>query len=163
MKWLIQTYTEGEQTWYDVYLENQGLPFNAVEAVLKVGSLKVNQISYGDSLLRYWVQTPKLKNGEIAFSGIRPFGFSGEKMFLMRLESLAPAEAGSLWVEDFQVLAHDGQGTVLYEGKKEAPRLQILDQVPSPVAKDEKGTFSLLSKNSKRCRGEAFFVFSCSG
>lgn len=100
----------------DIFLNTEGETVNAVAGTLVVpeGDLRLEAISEGNSFLSFWMEEPRLEAGEISFAGIVPGGFAGDRGLLFSLffsssqESLAKIE----W-RDFQVLAHDGQGTIL--------------------------------------------------
>ena len=51
---------------------------NAVEGVVSFAEdVEVADVMTGESVVQYWLETPKIVDGEIVFSGVIPGGFSG--------------------------------------------------------------------------------------
>lgn len=79
--------------------------------------LAVQTIDYNTSIANLWAEEPWFSNGDgtVAFTGgtTIPGGFSGEGTLLsITFISKAPGEA-AINIEDMQILAHDGLGTIV--------------------------------------------------
>lgn len=77
--------------------------------------LEVKQISDGDSLINFWVETPAVKSeGKIVFSGIVPGGYQGSVRPVFLITFLTKkAGTGSIGFSKLEALKNDGQGTLL--------------------------------------------------
>src|SRR3989338_3332078 len=81
--------------------------------------LDLKEIRDGNTIVNFWVERPHKeqgtgdkKQGEIAFSGITPGGYEGEKGLLFSAVFRALREGvGVLEVKDVKALLNDGKGT----------------------------------------------------
>jgi hypothetical protein len=74
--------------------------------------LKLKEIKDGNSIINFWIERPKAKNGEILFSGIIPGGYLGKKglIFSVVFQSIQEGQ-GSIEIQDIKALLNDGKGT----------------------------------------------------
>jgi hypothetical protein len=94
-------------------------PVNVFKGLVRfdASKLEVRTIDYNTSIANLWAEEPWFSNGDgtIAFTGgtTVPGGFIGEGALLsVTFMSKEPGEA-SINIEDVQILAHDGLGTVV--------------------------------------------------
>lgn len=88
---------------------------NALEGILiyPLELLTVKEIRDGDSVMNFWIESPKENTkGKIAFGGITPGGFSGKNnpVFSVLFEAKNVGEA-NLAFQEVKVLLNDGEGT----------------------------------------------------
>jgi len=105
----------------DVLLNAENEEINAVEGkiIFPPELLELQTINDGNSIVNFWVERPHKeqgtgdkKQGEIAFSGITPGGYEGEKGLLFSAVFRALREGdGVLEVKDVKALLNDGKGT----------------------------------------------------
>lgn len=97
-----------------VIIDTEGDPLNAVEGALMYPKdiLAIERISDGNSIVDYWIESPKEVDGQISFSGITTGGFSVRRGALLSVRFKAEAEgAGSLAFLSGRALLNDGMGT----------------------------------------------------
>ncbi|MEX2515108.1 MAG: hypothetical protein WD335_03195 [Candidatus Paceibacterota bacterium] len=98
----------------DVIVDTQGETINAVQGEILYAddSLQVKRINSGSSFVNLWIEKPQVTDGMIAFSGITPGGYYGDRgvIFSVTFETLGGGE-DQIRVEDFVALLNDGSGT----------------------------------------------------
>ncbi|MDO8530141.1 MAG: cohesin domain-containing protein [bacterium] len=128
--------TVGEKFEVGVFLDTKGEFVNAVgaEVLFPANTLKFQGVLNGSSVITLWVKQPyAAPNGNIAFSGVMPGGFIGEKGYLFSLLFTAE-KTGTIDISTVEekVLLHDGTGSTAAIQK--APLvLSALDESPAPV------------------------------
>lgn len=99
----------------DFFLNTQDQNINAVtgKVIFPGDTLELKEIRDGNSIINLWVDRPALKaDGQIAFSGITPGGYKGDKGLLFSLIfRVVKSGPASLKVSEGQTLLNDGKGT----------------------------------------------------
>jgi len=96
------------------FLNTENEDINAVEGkiVFPEKLLELKEIKDGNSIINFWIERPKTKNGEIPFSGIIPGGYLGNKGLIFSVVFQSTQEGrGSIEIGNIQVLLNDGKGT----------------------------------------------------
>ena len=130
-----QEVSVGEQFEAGVFLNTENEEINAVEGKIVFPSelLELKEIRDGNSIVNFWIERPKVKSdNQIAFSGIIPGGYTGEKglIFSAIFQSKNERE-GIIEIQEAKTLLNDGKGT---QASLSISNLQFLisKQVPSP-------------------------------
>lgn len=120
---------------------------NAIQGSLQYSKelLSVTNIAHGKSIIKYWQQEPNNDpgTGTISFTGGLPNpGFTGSSATVFEITAKARAEgtASIAFSENSQILANDGNGSVL-SSTKQAITIQIIkaatpSQTPPPEQVD---------------------------
>lgn len=104
----------------DLVLDSEGQTINAVQGMVSFpsGDLFLKDVSFGDTIVVFWIEKPTIKNNIISFSGIIPGGYLGTdgKIFSLTFypqnkNTLSPAVMIDL--SDVEVMLNDGNGTVI--------------------------------------------------
>jgi hypothetical protein len=99
----------------DLVLDSQGETLNAVagQVVFPSDELTLSQISYGETIVSFWVEQPVAEGNFVKFSGIIPGGYLGRDGVVLSLWFLAPASLSknSLEMIKAEALLSDGLGT----------------------------------------------------
>lgn len=182
-----KTYAVGDTVSLVVYVETGGNPINTVSGTVAIptGSLDVQEIRYGNSIVSLWVEKPTLErsSGKVRFSGGVPGGYNGTRGQLFtvvaRARTEGPAEVGASGVE---ILKNDGLGTVL-EGIggaslalsiiKPAPKAPqvpaevpatstpaVVEEIPEPDTVSPQEFIPLVSSHEGIFDGKKFVSFS---
>lgn len=113
---------------------------NAVAAVIRASeSLSVESVSKANSILNFWAVEPSVARaqGTVQFEGVSLTGFTGSRGVLVNITLRAQSPgAGSVQYSSGQVLANDGQGTDITEGKSGAT-FTIVPATEKPAPKVE--------------------------
>ena len=98
----------------EFFLNTENENINAIEGkiVFPEKLLELKEIRDGNSIINFWIERPKAKNGEIPFSGIIPGGYLGGKglIFSAVFQSIQEGQ-GSIEIRDMKTLLNDGTGT----------------------------------------------------
>lgn len=95
-------------------LHTGGVDINALDADLKYtpDTLALQEIRYGDSIINFWVDQPKERDGSIHLSGIIPGGFTGASGSILSLVFRAQAAGmGAFTLASASAFQNDGVGT----------------------------------------------------
>ncbi len=105
----------------DLMIDTEGKIINTIGGEIKIPSdLDVKNITYGNSIIAFWVDRPILENGKIIFSGIIPGGFKGKlrsgglspgKILTLNLNS-RNEEKKIVELENTEIYLDDGEGTL---------------------------------------------------
>ena len=84
-----QEFVQGEEFIVSVFLNTAEESINAVEAKIYFPAelLKLKEIRDGNSIINFWIERPRAKNGEILFSGIIPGGYMDKKGLIFSIIS----------------------------------------------------------------------------
>ncbi|OGH93740.1 MAG: hypothetical protein A2538_02570 [Candidatus Magasanikbacteria bacterium RIFOXYD2_FULL_41_14] len=129
-------YKVGEQFTASVLVDSVDEAINAFEGklVFSDDQLEVKEIFIGNSVINFWIDTPKVGNGEIQFSGIVPGGFQGDKGLLFSAVFLVNSiGTGEINFSDYKLLLNDGRGTAALTVVANL-KLNILPVAPGTVA-----------------------------
>lgn len=99
-----------------VLLDTDAASANAIEGtiVFPPNLLEVEEIRDGKSIITFWLERPKTSDDSIAFSGITPGGFLGEKQVVLDIVfKTTHAGSGMVAFQNARVLQNDGRGTEL--------------------------------------------------
>jgi len=111
----INSVAVGQQFQVSVVLNTNGEEINAVEGKIIFPSdlLKLKEIRDANSIVSFWVDKPKLESdGQIAFSGIIPGGYQGQRGLLLTLIFVSRKEGqGTIELQNAKTLLNDGNGT----------------------------------------------------
>lgn len=118
-----------------VFLNTQGEQINAVEGriAFPVGALAFSGVRDPGSVVSFWVERPTVRGAEVAFSGIVPGGFLGDRGYLFSIifEARTLGEV-ALITGGERLLRHDGEGTAA--SVRRAPlRLTVVERIAVPV------------------------------
>ena len=95
---------------------------NAIEGeIVLPGSFEVVDISYGNSVINFWIEEPSVDNkNSLIFSGITPGGFTGEDKKILSFV-VEPKISGTtrIYFDNFQALRNDGEGTAISVSNKD--------------------------------------------
>ena len=121
-----------------VFINSEEEDINAIEGkvVFPSNLLEVKEIRDGNSIINFWIERPKAKNGEIIFSGITPGGYNGGQGLILSIVFSAKKEGdGAIRFSEVKALRNDGQGT---EADVKISNFQFLisKQIPIPEIKD---------------------------
>ena len=97
-----------------VFINTDGESINAVEGkiVFPEKLLKLKEIRDGNSIINFWIERPKVSNGEVLFSGITPGGFIDKQGLIFSIVFRArQAGRGSVEIREIKALLNDGKGT----------------------------------------------------
>ena len=98
----------------EFFLNTENENINAVEGkiVFPENLLELKEIRDGNSIINFWIERPKAKDGEIPFSGIIPGGYLGEKglIFSVVFQPIQEGQ-GLIEIRDMKTLLNDGTGT----------------------------------------------------
>jgi len=97
-----------------VFINTDGESINAVEGkiVFPEKLLKLKEIRDGNSIINFWIERPKVSNGEVLFSGITPGGFIDKQGLIFSVVFQArQAGRGSVEIREIKALLNDGKGT----------------------------------------------------
>ena len=105
----------GQQFQTDVLFNSQNEEINAIEGTITFSHdvFELKEIKIANSIINFWVEQPILvSEGRIAFSGITPGGYRGEKGLLFSLIYLSKKEGnGLVSFTEAKALQNDGKGT----------------------------------------------------
>ncbi|MBI5072013.1 hypothetical protein HZB93_03955 [Candidatus Falkowbacteria bacterium] len=126
-----------------VFINSEEEDINAIEGrvVFPSNLLEVKEIRDGNSIINFWIERPKAKNGEIIFSGITPGGYNGGQGLILSIVFSAKKEGnGAIEFGGVKALRNDGQGT---ETDVKISNFQFLiskqipiSEIPMPEIKD---------------------------
>jgi len=123
----------GEQFEVNIFLNTEEEYINAVEGkvIFPENLLELKEIRDGATIVNFWIERPKIKSGsQIAFSGIIPGGYAGEKglIFSAIFQSKNEGE-GIIEIQEAKTLLNDGKGT---EASLSISNLQFLisEEIP---------------------------------
>ena len=153
-----------------VFINTNEESINAIEGkiIFPQDFLKLKKINDGNSVINFWVEKPKIKSGQIFFSGIIPGGYSGKKGFILSLVFQSTEQGqGLIKTCDIKALLNDGKGT---KTKVITSNLQfvISEQALSPkIFLPEKKDINkpeifkpMVASNSTMFDGKYFLVFA---
>jgi len=151
-----------------VFINTENEPVNTVAGKINFSSelLELKEIREGNSIVNFWIEKPKTKDGGVVFSGITPGGYVGQNGYLFSLifETKKIGENIITTAEE-QIFLNDGQGSKA--SIKQAPLfLQIEENVPdgefSPPSDSEKPEpFEItVAQDSEIFGGKYFLVFA---
>jgi len=151
-----------------VFINTENEPVNTIAGKINFSSelLELKEAREGNSIVNFWIEKPKLKEGEVVFSGITPGGYIGQNGYLFSLifKTKKIGETIITSAEE-QIFLNDGQGSKA--SIKQAPLfLQIEENVPdgefSPPSDSEKPEpFELtVAQDSEIFGGKYFLVFA---
>ncbi len=107
----------GQEFFVPITLDTQGESVNAIEGNIAFphSLLEMVDIESGNSIINFWIEKPQRQGAEkIIFSGITPGGFVGSNQNIFTVVFRAKESGlGNIHGSKFQVLRHDGMGTVL--------------------------------------------------
>lgn len=141
---------------------------NAIEGKVLYPSsiLEVKEIRDGSSVLNFWIERPNVsQKGEIFFSGITPFGFSGKNIVFTILFQAKQQGLADIDLKDFKILLNDGEGTLddfstfdsnisVHKGEPQATEPVIIDdELPEDF-------LPLLATDPDLFDGKYFLVFT---
>ena len=115
----------GELFKADLFIKTAEESVNAMAGKITFSSdsLELSEVRDGNSIVNFWMDRPALKDGAIAFSGITPGGYHGEKGLLFSLIfSVKKTGSASIKISEGQALLNDGQGTA---AKLSTPELVV--------------------------------------
>lgn len=118
----------GDKFEAEFFLNTEDEYINAIEGkiIFPEKLFEVKEIRDGNSIINFWVERPKAKNGEILFSGIIPggYGYLDKKglIFSIIFQSIQEG-AGLIETRDIKALLNDGKGT---EANTKTSNLQII-------------------------------------
>lgn len=95
-----------------VKLNTQGESVNALSGVIAIpNGVRISNILTGNSMVTLWIESPIVKDGSIAFSGITPGGIRGD----VEIFSIVLADAGAFNfnVTSMEAFRNDGSGAVV--------------------------------------------------
>ncbi len=122
------------------FISSSDTDINTAEGkiIFSTSTLKLKEIQDGNSIISFWVERPRIENGEVLFSGIIPGGYMSDKgyMFSLVFEALAPG-MGDVLVSDLKILANDGEGSLVKADTAKAS-FKILKRVDEPQITLEK-------------------------
>lgn len=155
-----------------VFLNTENEDINAIEGkiIFPADILELKEIKDGNSIINFWVERPKAKNGEILFSGIIPGGYFSKKglIFSAVFQSIQEGQR-LIEIRDAKVLLNDGKGTptettifnfqfnindVGRRNISDVRRPGIGDKEPPETFKPE------IAQNSDMFNGQWFLVFA---
>lgn len=117
----------------EFFFNTEDEDINALEGkiVWPENLLELKEIRDGNSIINFWIERPRVSNGEIIFSGIIPGGYLDKKGLILSLvfKSLQAGQ-GSIEIRDVKALLNDGQGTVVNTATPNLP-LVISEQASS--------------------------------
>lgn len=97
-----------------VFVNTEGELINAIEGeVVFPPDLEVVEIRDGNSILNLWIKRPQLTEaGRVAFAGVIPGGYFGDRSYLFSLVLRAKKEGQiTITTSNEKVLLNDGQGS----------------------------------------------------
>ena len=97
-----------------VFINTDGESINAVEGkiVFPEKLLKLKEIRDGNSIVNFWIERPKVSNGEVLFSGITPGGFIDKQgLIFSTVFQARQAGRGLVEIREIKALLNDGKGT----------------------------------------------------
>ncbi len=99
----------------DLMVDTLDKSINAIKGEIKFDSqdLKINSIRVGNSIINFWVDTPKLgPDGPIKFAGIIPTGFTGKEGLVLQLVVAGQVKSDTkLNFQNLEIFLNDGLGT----------------------------------------------------
>jgi len=134
----------GEQFEVNIFLNTEEEYINAVEGkvIFPENLLELKEIRDGATIVNFWIERPKIKSGpegeqvpygasnQIAFSGIIPGGYAGEKGLIFSAIFRVKNEGeGIIEIQEAKTLLNDGKGT---EASLSISNLQFLisEEIP---------------------------------
>ncbi len=98
-----------------VFINTDNEEINAIEGkiIFPQDLLEVKKVNDANSIINFWIEKPKTATeGQIAFSGITPGGYSGSQGLIFSTTFLAKKEdAGTVEFSGVKALKNDGKGT----------------------------------------------------
>jgi len=152
----------------EFFLNTKGDDINAIEGRISYPKefLELKEIRDGDSIVNFWIERPRVGNGEVVFSGITPGGYQGENGLLFSLVFRTVQEGqGVIEIRDIMALKNDGKGTAA-EARASNLSFLISEEVPEvqlPEIKDTESPESFVPKIAKDeglFEGKWFVVFA---
>jgi len=105
----------GQEFQVGIVLNTEGEEINAIEGQIFFSSefLELKQIRDGNSVVIFWIERPRVESGgAIAFSGIAPGGYKGDKGLLLSLVFRAKQEGQEvIEFQNAKTLLNDGEGS----------------------------------------------------
>lgn len=136
-----------------ITLDPEGENINASEGSLTFDSNKfqLHSISFSNTIVNAWIQTPQVEGGAIKWSGVIPGGFSGVKsstydgirpgvIFQAIFTAVASGTTGFNF-SDLTTYANDGKGTIL-ESKNRGALISVVDGTPRSAFLPQKISYS---------------------
>ena len=125
-----------QQFQVDLFLDTANEEINAVEGkiVFPTDLLELKDVRDGNSIINFWIERPRAKNGEVPFSGIIPGGYMDKKgpIFSIIFQSIQEGR-GSIEIRDIKVLLNDGKGT---EANTTISNLQLIIRTSDVLIND---------------------------
>lgn len=132
------TFEVGDRVTVKVQVSS-GAPINAISGVISFPTtiFSVESVSKAGSILNFWVSEPNFSQGAgtLQFEGVALGGFNGGTgtVVTATLQAIKPG-AGSVSFKSGQVLANDGQGTDVTDGKTGATySVEVAKEPVKPV------------------------------
>jgi hypothetical protein len=104
----------GDEIAVSFFLNTNGDDINAIEGRISYPKelLELREIRDGNSIVNFWIEKPRIRSGEVAFSGVTPGGYKGKNGLLFSLMFRASKEGkGIIEIRDLAALKNDGKGT----------------------------------------------------
>jgi len=118
----------------------------------------VTSISSANSVVKFWIEAPKLQSDRLTLSGIIPGGYQGQPIELISLILSESMSAPKFDFSKLKVLANDGQGT-LVTAKFYTTVASMADQIIADRIPPEEFV-PLISSDPSIFNGAKFLVFS---
>jgi len=120
-----------------VHLDTKGERANAVSGRVNIPEgLRVARVLSGGSAIVLWIEAPRVIGSEIAFSGITPGGFQGDRELFSFVASASVPGNLYLRVADGEVRKNDTEGTVM-TALSRTLALRVSSRGGAPVAIDD--------------------------
>jgi len=124
-----------QQFQVDLILDTENEEINAIEGkvIFPENLLELKEIRDGATIINFWIERPKIEHaGIVAFSGIIPGGYTGEKglIFSAVFQSKNQGE-DTIKIQEAKTLLNDGKGT---PASLEISDLQFLISKQTPIS-----------------------------
>jgi len=158
----------GDEVIVSLFLNTNEDNINAIEGRISYPKelLELKEIKEGNSIVNFWIEKPKVGNGEMAFSGVTPGGYKGGGGLLFSLVFRAAKEGnGVIELGDFTALKNDGKGTAA-DARASNLSFLISEEAPKieqPQVKDIEPPESFapeIASDPALFEGKWFLVFS---
>ncbi|TSC62679.1 MAG: Uncharacterized protein Greene041614_341 [Parcubacteria group bacterium Greene0416_14] len=152
-----------------VFIATENESINAIEGTVLFSEdlLMLEDVRDGASIVNFWIERPREEAGKIAFSGIIPGGYAGEKgLIFSAIFRAKKAGRGIIDSRALRVLLNDGEGTeahsvasgaqiIVSEHAPSAEAVRIEDDTQAP----EEFT-ATVTRNPSIFEGKYFLVFA---
>src|SRR3989344_3782761 len=109
-----QNFSVGQEFNADLFIDSEGVPINAAQAILNFSSsvLRAVSVDNSNSVFNFWVEDPTIVNGAVSFIGgtSKDANDKALRIFRIKFKAIGSGTA-DITINDGVITASDGKGT----------------------------------------------------